>query len=299
MQVGAGLHEEDAGSRGEDRLAKGRSLPREPAVSHRASLDVSAPVLRAVTGWIARRRCRPGARPTQRAGTVHTQVVLVLRWLRHRLDLRLLARDARISIATAYRYLHEGLDAIAAQTPGLHEVLDRAHAAGLAFLCLDGTLVPTDRVAARAEAGHNLWFSGKHHAFGGSVQVLTDPSGHPLWVSDVRPGSTHDLTAAREMVLPALYPYAARGLPVLADKGYLGAGIGVHTPVRRPAGGAVLHTDTRTYNRLITDLRAPTERAHALLGYWRALERVTVCPQRIGTIVAAALVLTSMQRGRW
>ena len=39
-------------------------------------------------------------------------------------------------------------------------------------------------------------------------------------------GSTHDLTAARELVLPALYPHTARGLPVLADKGYLGAGIG-------------------------------------------------------------------------
>ncbi len=37
---------------------------------------------------------------------------------------------------------------------------------------------------------------------------------------------------------------------MLADKGYLGAGIGVHTPAKRPVGGAVLHTDTRTYNRL-------------------------------------------------
>src|SRR3954454_1695835 len=236
MQVGAGLHEEDAGSRGEDRLAKGRS-PREPAVSHRASLDVSAPVLRAVTGWIARRRRRPGARPAQRAGTVHTQVVLVLRWLRHRLDLRLLARDAAISIATAYRYLHEGLDAIAAQTPELHDVLDRAHPASLAFLCLDGPLVPTDRIAARAEAGHNLWYSGKHRAFGGNVQVLTDPSGFPLWVSDVRPRSTHDMRAARDLVLPALYLYAARGLRVLTDKGYTGAGVGVHAPMRRHPDG--------------------------------------------------------------
>src|SRR3954469_8407227 len=92
MQVVAGLHEEDAGSRGEDRLAKGRSpLPREPAVSHRASLDVSASVWKAVTGWIARHRRRPGSRPAQRAGTVHAQVTLVLRWLRHRLDLRTLA----------------------------------------------------------------------------------------------------------------------------------------------------------------------------------------------------------------
>jgi hypothetical protein len=155
------------------------------------------------------------------------------------------------------------------------------------------------RVADRAEAGHNLWYACRHHAFGGSVQVLADPTGFPLWTSEMRPGLTHNLTAARELVLPALYPHAARGLPVLADKGYLGAGIGVHTPVRRPAGGAVLHTDTGTYNQLITALRAPTERAHTLLGHWRALDRVTVCPQCIGTIVAVALVLTSMQRGRW
>ena len=116
-------------------------------MSHRASLDVSLPVLRAVTGWVARHRRRPGTRPAQRAGTVHSQVILVLRWLRHRLDLRLLARDAGVSIATAYRYLHEGLDVIAAHAPALADVLNRAHAAGLAFLCLDGTLVPTDRVA--------------------------------------------------------------------------------------------------------------------------------------------------------
>src|SRR5918992_6127917 len=100
--VEAGVQDEGAGSRGEDLLAKARSpLPREPAVSHRASLDVSAPVLKAVTGWIARRRRRPGARPAQRAGTVHTQVVLALRWLRHRLDLRSLAGEAGLS--TAYR----------------------------------------------------------------------------------------------------------------------------------------------------------------------------------------------------
>ncbi len=117
--------------------------------SRRARLDVSAPVLKAVTGWIARHRRRPGARPAQRAGTVHIQVVLVLRWLRHRLDLRTLAAEAGISIATAYRYLHEALNVIAAHAPDLGQVLDRARAADLPFLCLDGTLIPTDRVAAR------------------------------------------------------------------------------------------------------------------------------------------------------
>jgi hypothetical protein len=265
-------------------------------VSHRASLDVSAPVLKAVTGWIARYRRRPGTRPAQRVGTVHAQVVLALRWLRHRLDVRTLAADAGVSIATAYRYLHEALDVIAAHAPALGAVLTHARAAGLPFLCLDGTLIPTDRVAARAERGHHLWYSGKHHAFGGSVQVICDPGGFPLWVSDVRPGSTHDLTAARELVLPALYPHAARGLPVLADKGYTGAGIGVHVPIKHQPAGP-LHADNRCYNRLITALRAPAERGHALLGRWRALDRVTVSPHRIGAIVAAALVLTSLDRG--
>ena len=74
-------------------------------------------MLKAVTGWIARHRRRPGARPAQRAGTVHTQVVLALRWLRHRLDLRTLAADGQVSIATAYRYLHEAPDVLAAHAP--------------------------------------------------------------------------------------------------------------------------------------------------------------------------------------
>jgi DDE superfamily endonuclease len=128
------------------------------------------------------------------------------------------------------------------------------------------------------------------------VQVLTDPTGFPLWTSAVRPGSTHDLTAARELVLPALYPHAARGLPVLADKGYTGAGIGVHVPVRHHPAGP-LHIDNRCYNLLITALRAPAERGNALLGRWRALDRVTLCPQRIGAIAAAALTLASLDRG--
>ena len=37
------------------------------------------------------------------------KVVLALRWLRHRLDVRTLAGEAGVSIATAYRYLHEAL----------------------------------------------------------------------------------------------------------------------------------------------------------------------------------------------
>ena len=42
----------------------------------------------------------------------------------------------------------------------------------------------------------------------------------------MRPGSTHDLSAARQLVLPTLYPHAARGLPAVADKSRTGAGVG-------------------------------------------------------------------------
>lgn len=85
---------------------------------------------------------------------------------------------------------------------------------------------------------------------------------------------------------------------MLTDKGYTGVGIGVHRPIKRRAGGFTLHEDNRRYNQLLTALRAPTECAHALLGRRRALDRVTICPQRITTVAAAALVLTPMQRGR-
>jgi hypothetical protein len=45
---------------------------------------------------------------------------------------------------------------------------------------------------------------------------VTAPDGLPLWVSDVEPGSVHDITAARIHALPALYRAAATGLPTLA-----------------------------------------------------------------------------------
>jgi hypothetical protein len=75
---------------------------------------------------------------------VHAQVLLVLRCLRHRLDARTLAGEAGLGIATAYRYLHEALDVIAGKTPDLADVLTHARRGALPFLCLDGTLVPTD-----------------------------------------------------------------------------------------------------------------------------------------------------------
>ena len=74
-------------------------------ITHRASLDVPATTLETVTSWLATHRRRPGARPVQRAAPARTQALLVLRWFKDATKLRILALDAGISIATAYRYL--------------------------------------------------------------------------------------------------------------------------------------------------------------------------------------------------
>ena len=91
------------------------------------------------------------------------------------------------------------------------------------------------------------------------------------------PGSTHDLTAARELVLPEARPYL-KDLPILADSGYEGAGAGVHVPVKKPARGE-LDIDTKTRNALLRSLRYQGERGFALMSQrWRALQHVMAQP---------------------
>ena len=263
-------------------------------LTYRATLDVPVQTAVTVSRWIQAHRSRTDRHPWQRAATSWTQAVLVLRWLIDGTDVRLLARDAGVSQATGYRYLHEAIDVIAAHAPDLTQVLTRGREEGWAFVALDGTLIASTRSSARSDAGHDLWYSGKHHAHGGNIQVVCDPSGFPVWTSPVEPGSTHDITAARAHALPALYPAAAAGLPTLTDKGYVGAGIGIQTPTK----GADLAIDNRARNLLLSALRAPAERANALLkSTFKALRRITVCPWRIGAITAAALVILTMQRG--
>lgn len=112
------------------------------------------------------------------------------------------SRDAGVSVATAYRYPHGGIDVIAAHAPDLTDVMDHGQ-----FVCLDDTLISSTRSSARSEAGHDLWYSDKHKQHVGNIQVITDPTGYPVWVGEVEPGSTHDITAAR--AVPGRRPGAA------------------------------------------------------------------------------------------
>ena len=262
--------------------------------TYSALCDVPAETLLHVTALLRGHRREIGTRKGRRAGSERTQAKLVLRWFRDDAPIRLLAAEAGLPISTSYRYLHEAIDVIAEQAPDLHQVLERAKREGWSHLVLDGTLIRIDRVNERNDDGHHRWYSGKHKAQGGNVQILADPTGFPMWSSEVEPGSVHDISAARAHCLGALYKSAADGVPTLTDKGYEGAGIGVHSPVK----GRDLDIVNQSYNMLLTALRAIGERANAeLKGRWRCLRRIRLCPTRIGTIVAAAIVLSTLQRG--
>ena len=265
-------------------------------VTYVATLDVPRHLVVFLARQLAVHRRKLGTPKGSRALGCFRQAVLVLRWFRTSGCVHCLARDAGISQATGYRYLHEGIDVLAAQAPDLHEVLARCRQDGVTHVILDGTLVKTDRVAGARDNGNDWWFSQKHKSFGGNVQFLSSPDGTPLWVSDVEPGSVPDITAARVHVLPALYKAAAEGLPTLADKGYIGAGIGIRVPVRRPKGRGedALDRNTRMTNTLIRHVRAQGERAAAELKQrWRTLQHISLSPRRVGDIARAALVLNN------
>ena len=176
--------------------------------------------------------------------------MFTLAWFRDRPDIRRLGQGFGISQATAYRYKDEAVEVPAAKAPTLREALGKAVEQGLPYLILDGTLT-SDRCADKKtiKKGREIdkWYSGKAHEPAGNVQALAAPRGVPLWVSDVLPGSTHDLAAARELVLPEARPYL-KDLPILADTGYEGAGAGVHVPVRKPARSE-LGIDTKPATR--------------------------------------------------
>jgi hypothetical protein len=263
-------------------------------IPYRAFLDVPRDLVVFLSRLLAAHRRRIGTRRRRRVLTPFAQAVLALRWFRDAPRVAALGADAGISPATAYRYLHEAITVLAEQAPDLHQVITEARQAGAEHLLLDGTLIATDRITD--PAGPDRWYSGKHGHHGGNIQVLASPGGEQLWTSPVEPGSVHGLTAARTHALGALYPAAARDQPVLADKGYTGAGAGIRVPVRRPSGTQSLDASTKGWNSYVNTERAPVERAIAPLKVrWAALRRISLCPWRIGDIVTAAVVLTRME----
>ena len=164
-------------------------------VTYTAVLPVAEETVLFVSGLLAAERRRRGTRGRRRALGCYRQAVLVLRWFLDGTRLAQLACDHRIGRSTAYRYLHEGIDVLAAAAPGLRGALLAARVAGHPHVTVDGTLIRTDRCHApeptarsdRPDRRVDVWWSGKHQHHGGNVQVLTALDGRPLWTSPVRP----------------------------------------------------------------------------------------------------------------
>ena len=74
--------------------------------------------------------------------------------------------------------------------------------------------------SCRVSGGRTLetLYSGKHHRAGHNLQVLTDQAGEIFYISEPLPGSTHDITAIRNM---GLFGYM-QSWHCTVDKGYVG-----------------------------------------------------------------------------
>jgi DDE superfamily endonuclease len=269
-------------------------------IAYRATLDVPRELVQFTAKLLWAERRRRGTPKGSRALTCFWEAVLALRWFRDRTSPDALARDHGISRATAYRYVDEVIAVLAEQAPDLRQALERAKDEGFSHVILDGKIIPADRCKEPAVSVKgqviDLWYSGKAHRHGGNIQAVLAPGGFPLWVSEVEPGSVHDITAARIHALPALYQAAAADLPTLADPGYDGAGIGILIPVKQPTDGRELDINTRTRNAIQRSLRCLGERGFALLNQrWRTLQHITASPGKIGDIARAALVLTHFE----
>ena len=147
-----------------------------------AALRLSAQTLTYAAGVIRRHRKKIGsAWPKLNPGR---QALLVLAYLRKGDTFAELAAGFGIGTATAWRYVTETTPLLAARAPKLRQALTSAKQAGHAYVAIDGTLTPIDRVAA-----DRPFYSGKHRRHGMNLQVIASLGGDILWVSGPLPGA--------------------------------------------------------------------------------------------------------------
>ena len=177
--------------------------------------------------------------------------------LRHNLTQELLADIHTVSQPTISRvitvYTPLIAEALQAWVPGTGDLdPDRQY-------IIDGTLAPCWSWSKRPEL-----YSGKHHTTGVNLQVACTLTGQLAWISKPSAGSVHDAKAIKESgFLTTLNAHNHIG-----DKGYIG--LGMITPVKKPAYGELTDTDKRN-NTAINRVRYLIERVIANLKTWRVL----------------------------
>ena len=107
--------------------------------TYSAVLDIPRDTVAYLVRLLRQHRQTRGTRAGRRALSVGKQAVLALRWFLDNTRLSQLRRDNGIGKSTAYSYLHEAIDVLAAQAPDLHTALNAAKQAGHTHLNIDGT----------------------------------------------------------------------------------------------------------------------------------------------------------------
>ncbi|MCT9110044.1 transposase family protein [Streptomyces mirabilis] len=243
-----------------------------------SGISLSSSTLQFLARHLRQRRREIGSR--WRRLSARRQALLALAHLRCGDTYSQLAAAFRIGIATVYRYIREAVEVLSALAPSLEQAITTA--AAKAFVILDGTLLPIDRITA-----DRPFYSGKHKKHGMNVQVITDPFGRLLWASPALPGAVHDIKAARTHDIPAALAQA--GIRCWADKAYQGAGGTVRVPYR--GRWDKLSAGQRAVNTSHAKIRALGEQALATLKAWRLLRKLRCSTTRITGIVQAVLAL--------
>jgi Helix-turn-helix of DDE superfamily endonuclease len=115
-------------------------------LSYPAALPLWRPTLTYVAGIVRRHRQQIGS--CWRKLAPGQQALLVLAYLRKGETFAELAAGFGIGTATAWRYVNETIGLLAARSPKLRTALAKATQAGHAYVVIDGTLIPIDRIAA-------------------------------------------------------------------------------------------------------------------------------------------------------
>jgi DDE superfamily endonuclease len=244
---------------------------------YRAALPLSSRTLTFTAGLIRRHRAAIGS--PWRTLNPARQALLVLVYLRKGETFAELAAGFGVGTSTAWRYVNETTALLAARAPRLRTAVRDAKRAGYAYVVVDGTLIPVDRVAA-----DRPFYSGKHRKHGMNLQVIASPAGDIVWVSGPLPGAVHDMKA--QWIWGVLAELEAAGLVVLADKGYQGS-----TYAKIPYKGRNKPESQKQANKAHAKLRAPGERANAQLKGWHILRKLRCCPWRAGQLAKAIHVL--------
>jgi hypothetical protein len=87
-------------------------------IAYPAMLDVPTELVDFVASLLTESRRARGTRNGTRALSCRNQAVFVLVWFRERREIGITGKGFGISQATAYRYLDEAIEALAAQAAG-------------------------------------------------------------------------------------------------------------------------------------------------------------------------------------